>query len=78
MSTEQIKFNPYSLDEMVALMDAYGESTTMFPGVNENGEDIFISIYKDSITVATSQSNGWRRVNTYYRNGDRDETFEGR
>lgn len=78
VSSEQIQFNPRSLEDMVALMKIYGDSKTMFPGVNEHGEDIYVSIFKDKIVVVTSQSNGWQRKNIYYRNGDREETFEGR
>lgn len=43
MSSEQIVFNPHSLEDMIALMDAYGDSKTMFPGVNEDGETVHIS-----------------------------------
>ena len=78
MSSEQIVFDPQSQEDMIALMDAYGDSKTMFPGVNENGEDIWISIFKDMIVVMTSQKNGWQRKNIYYRDGTREELFEGR
>ena len=59
-------------------MDAYGDSKTMYPGMNENGETVWISIFKDMIVVLTSQSNGWNRKNIYYRDGSREELFEGR
>lgn len=76
MSSEQIQFNPHSLEDMIALMDAYGDSDTMYPGVNENGETIWISIFKDKIVVMTSQKNGWQRKNIYYRDGSSEELFE--
>lgn len=78
MSSEQIHFNPHSLEDMIALMDAYGDSTTMYPGVNENGETVHISIFKDKIVVLTFQKNGWHRKNIYHRDGTREELFEGR
>ena len=56
----------------------YGDSKTMYPGVNENGEKIHISIAHESIVVMTFQSNGWMRKNVYHRDGTREELFEGR
>ena len=37
---------------------------------------MYISIFEDKIVTMTSQSNGWRRKNIYYRDGSREETFE--
>ena len=34
----EIVFNPHSQKDINALMDDYGDSKTMYPGVNENGE----------------------------------------
>ena len=78
MSSEQIVFNPHSLEDMIALMDAYGDSKMMFPGVNEDGETVHISIFYDKIVVMTFQNNGWHRKNIYHRDGTREELFEGR
>ena len=74
----QICFNPNSLEDMIALMDAYGNSETMYPGVNEDGETIHISIFSDMIVVGTCQKNGWYRKNIYHRDGTREELFEGK
>lgn len=71
-----IEFNPHDLKGMRRLMDKYGESNTMFPGKNEIGERVHISIFHDKIVVSTFQTNDWIRKNTYYRDGSRDETFE--
>lgn len=71
-----IEFNPHDLKGMCALMDKYGNNETMFPGENEAGERVHISIFPDKIVVATFQTNDWLRKNTYYRDGSRDETFE--
>lgn len=78
MNSEQIVFNPHSLEDMISLMDAYGNSKTMFPGVNEEGEIVHISIFPDMIVVMTFQKNGWHRKNIYHRDGTREELFEGR
>jgi hypothetical protein len=73
-----LNFNPFDLAEMKDIMDKHGDSKTMYPGVNENGETVFISIYHDRIVVSTMQDNGWNRINTYYRDGSSDETFDGK
>lgn len=73
-----IIFDPNDLGGMHKLMDAYGDSSVPFPGKNEAGEDIWISIFKDRITIKTHQRNGWVRLNTYWRDGIREETFDGR
>ena len=53
-----------------------GDSKTMYPGTNEHGESVYISIFSDKIVTMTSQINGWMRKNIYYRDGSREETFE--
>ena len=78
MDNKQIKFDPTDLGSMISLMNEYGNSTSMYPGTNDDGEEVFISIYHERIVVSTMQSNGWNRVNTYYRDGSRDETFDGK
>lgn len=73
---KQIHFDPTNQEAMNALMDEHGKSKTMYPGTNEHGESVYISIFEDKIVTMTSQSNGWRRKNIYYRDGSREETFE--
>ena len=73
---EQIQFDPSDQEAMVRLMDEHGDSKTMYPGKNEHGEDVYISIFRDKSVTVTSQSNGWQRKNIYYRNGSREETYE--
>jgi hypothetical protein len=70
------EFNPFDLDEMVALMDKYGDSKSMYFGENEDGERVAISIFPDRIVVDTYQENGWCRINTYHRDGTREETYK--
>ena len=53
------------VESRIIMMEEFGDSETSFSGVNENGENILISISKDSITVCTCQINGWIRTNTY-------------
>ncbi|MCD7784452.1 MAG: hypothetical protein LUH18_02560 [Oscillospiraceae bacterium] len=72
----KITFNPNDLKGMQSLMKIYGNSSEPFCGENGNGEPVTISVFSDRITVATTQSNGWSRVNTYYSNGTVEETYE--
>lgn len=74
----EIKFDPTDLKGMICLMDTYGDSKTMYPGTNENGETVHISIFHEHIVVSTMQKNGWVRVNTYYKDGTSEETFDGK
>jgi hypothetical protein len=75
---QHIKFDPFDQDALCALMDEHGDSETMKFGENENGEAIHVSIFFDHICVSTMQENGWVRVNTYWRDGTREETFDGK
>ena len=68
---KQIHFDPTNQEAMNALMDEHGKSKTMYPGTNEQGESVYISIFEDKIVTMTSQSNGWMRKNIYYRDGSR-------
>ena len=68
--------DPPDLEGMRKLMDEYGDSETMFPGKNEDGELVFISIYHDRIIQETYQANDWIRRNTYWRDGTREETYK--
>ena len=73
---KQIHFDPTDQEAMNKLMDEHGDSKTMYPGTNEHGESVYISIFDDKIVTMTLQTNGWSRKNTYYRDGSREETFE--
>ena len=73
-----IHFDSNDLKGMKELMDKLGDSTSMFSGENENGETVYISIYHTQIVIKTMQKNHWVRLNTYYRDGSSDETFDGR
>ena len=74
----KIAFDPADLSGMLSLMDAYGNSSTVFPGENEHGEAVYLSIFPDKIVTTTEQENGWVRINIYNRDGTREETFDGK
>lgn len=61
----KINFDPTDWDSMKKLMAQYGDSDTAIDGTNTNGEDVLISISKNSIVVRTLQSNGWMRRDIY-------------
>lgn len=71
-------FDPNDLGSMCELMDKYGGSDTMFMGVNTEFEETEISIFPDKIVYVTYQHNGWVRKNIYWRDGTREEMFDGR
>ena len=73
-----INFDPNNLKAMCELMDEFGGVNDMFFGKNEDDEEVQISIAHDNIVVVTMQSNGWIRKNVYYRDGEREELFDGR
>lgn len=61
------------------LMQKYGKGSWPYSGVNEDGEEVLVSISTDSIVVRTNQTNGWVRVNYYDAEGEPEgETFDGR
>lgn len=72
---KQIHFDPADEKAMIALMDEHGDSKTMYPGSNEDGEDVWISIFHDRIVTETHQKNGWVRTNIYHRDGTREELY---
>lgn len=81
--TLSLKFDPSDWEGMYRLMDRADEFDTMLVGKeNSTGNDVWISINPDNITVNTIQSNGWMRINTYYRGesddfiGEVTETYE--
>ena len=61
------------------LMERYGGSRFPYSGVNEDGEQVLVSINPDSIIINTFQTNGWVRVNYYDAEGYAEgESFDGR
>ena len=69
--------DPSDHDGLCRIMDEHGDSKIPFAGDNENLEGVLISVAKDRIDVVTFQHNGWTRRNVYWRDGTRDELFEG-
>lgn len=78
MENPKINFDSSDLEGMCKIMDEYGGSEFPFLGVNQDGEDISISVFKDKIVTVTYQSNGWVRKNIYYQDGVSEELFKGR
>lgn len=77
-TADAVEFDSTDLDGMRRLMDEYGGSSASFDGTNENIEQVSISIAKDRIDVVTFQDNGWTRRNVYWRDGTREELYEGK
>ena len=77
-AADAVEFDSTDLDGMRRLMDEDGGSRASFDGTNENIEQVSISIAKDRIDVVTFQDNGWTRRNVYWRDGTREELYEGK
>ena len=45
-------------------------------GVDEDGEDVIVSIDDDCACVKTLQGNGWIRTNIYHRDGTVEELYQ--
>ena len=50
---KQIHFDPTDQEAMNKLMDEHGDSKMMYPGTNENGEEVYISIFNEKIVTST-------------------------
>lgn len=70
--------DPTDLAGLRRVMDEYGESEFPFFGENENLEETMISVCKERIDVVTFQHNGWTRRDVYWRDGTREELYEGK
>lgn len=61
------------------LVENYCNSGNIYFGINEDGEDVELSINSDGMVLKTYQNNGFVRVNYYDSDGyNSGETFEGR
>lgn len=66
------------LSQLQELMQRFGETESMMPAVNSEGEKQSISFYPDRIVLVTFQSNRWERQNIYWHDGTVEEIFNGR
>lgn len=73
---ETIDFNPEDHKIIISIMDDYGKNGLLVTGKNAEGENVVLSVSSDIITAETAQSNGWIRVNTYYRDGTKEEMYK--
>lgn len=73
---DALDFNLENHKTIVSIMDDYGKSGLLVTGKNAEGENVALSVSSDIITTETAQSNGWIRVNTYHRDGTREEMYK--
>lgn len=71
-----LNFNLENHKVIVSIMDTYGKNGLLITGENAEGESVVLSVGNDIITTETAQHNGWIRVNTYHRDGTREETYK--
>lgn len=75
---KQINIDPHDWKGMKELTKKHEEFPYACFGVNEDGEQVLISVNKDNITTETFQSNGWVRENIYHVNDYTvEELFHG-
>lgn len=67
---EEIKQKVEGFGKGCPLSGTDGDSNPIIIGEGRNGESGHF------YEVQTAQSNGWLRTNTYYENGDTEETFD--
>lgn len=63
-------------DTINELIKKYGAKGQFITGKNEDGESIIITIYSNRVVTKTLQKNNWMRINTYWEDGNIDETYE--
>lgn len=63
-------------ERLVELMDNPKYHNDGYSSKNADGETVLVSISKEKISVRTYQDNGWMRINTYWRDGSFDETYD--
>lgn len=71
-----ITFDLSDYNKSVQQMDELGDSTFPYCGENADGETTLTSVFSDKIVHQTFQRNNWARINTLYRGGTREESFE--
>lgn len=64
------------LTSLINLMNNSEKYPTILMGQNEEGENVWISINKNNITLQTFQNNDWMRTNIYYRDGTVEELYD--
>ena len=47
----------------------------LFTSTNEYGDNIIVEVFDDRLKISTSQSNGWTRINEYYKDGTTTESY---
>lgn len=73
-----LEINFSDLSSMRFLMEKYGNFELPFSGENDQGEMVVISIFPDRIISNTYQLNGWVRLDTLWRDGTIEQTFDGK
>lgn len=74
--TEAFVFDPNNDNQIAEMIRNHAAYPHDIPAASERGEPQTIAVSADKITVRTRQSNGWTRVNTYWLDGAREETYK--
>ena len=57
------------------MLEKYGKCEGMV-GENSEGETVILSIDDEAACTTTSQTNGWHRINIWYKDGSWSESYE--
>ena len=65
-----------NLSKMIEVMKHHKDFPLPISGINQDGENLIISINPHNITIQTCQHNDWLRTNVYYDDGTTEELYE--
>lgn len=68
-------FDPNDDNQIAEMIRNHAAYPRDILAASESGEPQTIAVSDDKITVWTLQDNGWTRVNTYWQDGTREETY---
>lgn len=62
--------------EREKIMNEHEMFNTLLVGVNDDGENVIVTVFEDRIEFVTCQKNGWCRINIYHRDGTYEELYK--
>lgn len=74
--TNAFVFGPNDDNQIAEMIRNHAAYPRDILAAGESGEPQTIAVSDDKITVWTLQDNGWTRVNTYWLDGTREETYK--
>lgn len=63
-------------NEREKIMNEHEMFDTPLVGVNDDDENVIVTVFEDRIEFVTYQKNGWCRINIYHRDGTYEELYK--